>query len=123
MQMLKYGPVHRKYVGDTRMRTASQHNAAQIKRTVEADIQIRKRGIPSPVTDEYPCCSTFARLFKEAKTRCGAKSHLCGDLSRLDTHLKSMDQGKKSLNNCKICGNPEYSKRVACGVHLHAMIN
>ena len=90
VQMLKYRPVHRKYDGDTRMRPASQHNVTQRKISDEAATQISKRGRQLFITTEDPYYFTFLRSFKEAKNCHGANSYICGYLSCLYIHLKSV---------------------------------
>ena len=60
---------------------------------------------------------------KKAKTHRGANSRLCGDISCLDTHLNSVDQGKKHPNDCKVFGKPEQSNCVVCGVNFYVMTN
>ena len=122
--MLKYDLFNRKYSSNARMRPSSQQNGTQRKMAAEYDVQIRNRVRPSSVTIEDPCYSTFVRLlFKEAKTCHGANPRPCGDIFRLDTHLKSVEHGNKYANSCKVCDNPAYSKFGVCGVHLRVLKN
>ena len=67
---------------------------------------------------QYPSCSKFVRSFKEDKTCHGANSRLCWDIGCLNTHFKSVYQGKKHPNACKVFVNPAYSKCGVFGVQL-----
>ena len=45
----------------------------------------------------------------------GNKARICGDLSRLNKHLDSVENGRKHGNTCVVCGDIEYSFCKLCG--------
>ena len=57
----------------------------------------RTRGRPSAADLES---AKFTREFVRAKLGRGENSHLCGDLSRLDRHLKSAETSLKHPKAC-----------------------
>ena len=60
-----------------------------------------------------------ASKFKKANFGRGENFCLCGNLSRLDIHIKSVETALKDPKACKVCGGGGYSICGVCGVPLH----
>lgn len=59
--------------------------------------------------------------FNRAKKGRGENSRLCGDLSRLDKHIRSAKTSLKHPKACKVCGGDAYSTYVvSVTTSLHA---
>ena len=116
-QMLKYNPIHRKYPGDGKMRTATQQNSQKRKRSVARGNQ-PSRGQPRK---ESASSKKFKKSFRDAKTKRGRHSRLCGDLTALNHHIKGVKTGNKHPKACKVCGKPAYSTCTICNEALHFM--
>ena len=55
---------------------------------------------------------TAGNLEKAAR---GNGSRICGDLSRLKKHIKSVENGRKNGKTCVFCGDMAYSVCKMCG--------
>jgi len=123
IQMLEYEPKNRKYLGDDAMRVCTKQTKKS-RTTNEDDSSTmrsgrkRTRGRPSAADLQG---AKAAREFVRAKSGRGANSRLCGDLSRLDKHLKSVETSLKHPKTCRVCGGDAYSICGLCGVPLHFM--
>jgi hypothetical protein len=123
-QMLKYNPLRRKYAGDSKMRAATQQNAHKRKLS-EANANAAATASPRrgrPKKDD-PLKKKMKKAFRDAKTTRKRNSRLCGDLSLLNHHLKSVQTGNKHPRNCKVCGKKAYSLCTVCGEAMHVMPN
>ena len=117
VQMLEYDPKNRKYPGDETMRVCTkQSKRSRDKNNTSRQQNKKSRGRPS--------ASSKQQIFEEAefkKAKCGRgeNSRLCGNLSRLDRHIKSIETGLKHPKACRVCGDDCYSICAVCGVPLH----
>jgi len=123
IQMLEYDPKRRKYLGDDTMRVCTKQSKKN--RTNEEDNLVtlrsgkkRTRGRPSAADLDS---GKVAREFVRDKSGRGQNSRLCGDLSRLDRHLKSVETSLKHPKACRVCGGDAYPICGLCGVPLHFM--
>lgn len=124
IQMLEYDPKNCKYFGDDAMRVCTKQTKKNCSTDDENDSaslrsgKKRSRGRPSVVDLEN---AKVAREFVKAKSGRGENSRLCGDLSRLDRHLKSVETSLKHPKACRVCGGDAYSICGICNVPLHFM--
>ena len=136
IQMLEYNPKNRNYPGDDWMRVCTKQNKAQrvgkkkgrrdegndVDDDIDVDSNIplsaikKARGRPSAASKQK---QKEQQELKRAKHGRGANSRLCGNLSRLDKHIKSVETALKHPKACKVCGGDAYSMCNICGVPLH----
>ena len=129
LQMLQYNPKDRTYPGDDSMRVCTKQNKSQRKGKKKSRQELedddtdisetaskKGRGRPSVASKQK---QKEAQEFKRAKYGRGDNSRLCGNLSRLDKHIKSVETSLKHPKACKVCGGDAYSVCNVCGVPLH----
>ena len=96
IQMLEYEPRNRKYLGDDAMRVCTKQTKKSRTHEDESSSlrsgKKRTRGRPSAADLQE---AKIGREFVRAKSGRGENSRLCGDLSRLDKHLKSVETSLK----------------------------
>jgi len=136
VQMLEYNPRNRKYKGDDSMRVCTKQtkvqrvgNKKKVQEVESIDVDDdmddsnvsvgggkKSRGRPSASAKQK---QKEVQEFKRAKFGRGENSRLCGNLSRLDKHIKSVETALKHPKACKVCGGDAYSVCNICGVPLH----
>ena len=119
IQMLEYDPKNRKYLGDESMRVCTKQkrkDRGKFYESSSATSSKRTRGRPSEQSKQ---AIAEAAEFKRAKQGRGENSRLCGNLSRLDRHIKSVETALKHPKACRVCGGDAYSICGVCGVPLH----
>jgi len=100
IQMLEYDPKNRRYLGDDSMLACTKQNKNK-RRYDDADKSSsskRSRCSPSAVAKKQ---AMEASEFKKAKFGRGENSRLCGNLSRLDKHIKSVETALKHPRHAK----------------------
>ena len=125
--MLEYDPIKRKFPGDAEMRRCTSQkrkdratnnkDSGSLHDTRQSNKKT-KRGRPTPAMMRL---SKFRTEFLRAKDARGENSRLCGNLTRLNKHLKSVETSLKHPKSCKVCGGDAYSECEICGVFLHTM--
>ena len=118
IQMLEYDPKNRRYPGDDSMRVCTKQNKNKRGDDDPEDPSSNKRGRGRPSAVDKKTALETAK-FKKAKFGRGENSRLCGNLSRLDKHIKSVETALKHPKACKVCGGEAYSICGICGVPLH----
>ena len=120
-QLLAYHPTKRQYRGDDNFRLSTiqnqeQREAARAAVLCEgyASTSPTKRGRKNKVDVET---LNFEREFKRSKQ--GGNSRLCGDLTKLRSHINSLEIGLKHPNICAVCGTSAYSKCTLCNKYVH----
>ena len=122
-QLLAYHPTKRQYRGDDRFRLSTQQNQEQREAVravvigeacVHATTSPAKRGRKNKLDVE---AVNFEQEFKRQKR--GASTRLCGDLTKLRTHINSLEIGLKHPNLCAVCGTNAYSKCTLCNKYVH----
>ena len=122
-QLLAYHPTKRQYRGDDRFRLSTQQNQEQREAVravvigeacVHATTSLAKRGRKNKLDVE---AVNFEQEFKRQKR--GASTRLCGDLTKLRTHINSLEIGLKHPNLCAVCGTNAYSKCTLCNKYVH----
>ena len=130
LQMLQYNPKDRTYPADDSIHVCTKQNKSQRvgKKKSRQDLEDdetddaseigskKGRGQPSVASKQK---QKEAQEFKRAKYGRGDNSRLCGNLSRLDKHIKSVETSLKHPKACKVCGGDTYSDCNVCGVPLH----
>ena len=113
----------RQYRGDDRFRLSTQQNQEQREAVkavvigeacVHATTSPAKRGRKNKLDVE---AVNFEQEFKRQKR--GASTRLCGDLTKLRTHINSLEIGLKHPNLCAVCGTNAYSKCTLCNKYVH----
>ena len=93
------------------MRPSTQQSHRQSE-----NIKTRGPGRPPKKDQEIEAVSedlvTAGELDKAA---CGNGSGICGDLSRLNKHIKSVENGQNHRKTCVVCGEMAYSVCKLCG--------
>ena len=118
VQMLEYDPKNRRYHGDANMRVCTKQNKRDREQDNDSGETKRNssRGRPTVASKQQELENDY---FQKAKNARGENSRLCGDLSRLDKHIKSVETGLKHPKACRVCGGDAYSICKVCGVPLH----
>ena len=95
-------------------------NATQQRRVDRETQKVspRSRGRPKRRDDER---EHFMKCFKKCKHARGKSSRLCGDMSMIQYHLKSMETGRKHPKKCVVCGEDAHSVCTICGKALHLL--
>ena len=115
LQMLQYNPKDCIYPGDYSMHVCTKQNKSQRdgKKKSRQDLEYNEtddtsetaskkgRGRPSVSSKQK---QKEAQEFNRARYGRGDNSRLCGDLSRLDKHIKSVETSLKHPKACKVCG-------------------
>ena len=117
--MLEYDPKNRKYLGDNSMRVCTKQkkkNRSEGTDPEESSGSKRSRSRPSAVSKRLALQTSES---KKAKFGRGENIRLCGNLCRLDKHIKSAETALKHHKACKVCGGDAYSVCEVCGVPLH----
>ena len=107
----KYKPSARNYPGDEKMIPYTQQS--HIQRT---DRKTRGPGRSRKNDQEIEAVredSVTAGDLEKASRRNG--SQICGDLSRLKKHIKSVENRRKHGNKCVVCAEMAYSVCKLCG--------
>ena len=120
-QLLSYHPTQRQYLGDLQFRVSTKQTQAQRAAAVAEVIEEgdettspTKRGRKTKRDSQR---ESFEQEFKKSKR--GANTRLCGDLTKLRTHINNMELGLKHPNNCAVCGTSAYSKCRLCNKYVH----
>ena len=118
VQMLEYDPKNRRYYGDASMRVCTKQNKRDRDQDNNSSESKRNtsRGRPTVDSKQQELENDY---FKKAKNARGENSRLCGNLPRLDKHIKSVETGLKHPKACRVCGGDTYSICRVCGVPLH----
>ena len=119
IQMLEYDPKNCKYRGDDSMRVCTKQKKMSRKEAADSEGSSgskRSRGRPSAVSKQL---AFETSEFKKAKFGRGENSRLCGNLFRLEKHIKSVETALKHPKSCKVCGGDAYSICGVCNVPLH----
>jgi len=120
IQMLEYDPTKRKYLGDNEMRVCTKQNKKA--RVDDEDVtelhggRSRNRGRPSAQILKQQKIKT---AYNKAKSGRGEHSRLCGDLTRFNRHMKSLETALKHPKQCRVCGLDAYSICGLCKAPLH----
>ena len=118
--MLEYDPLKRKYICDDAMRACTKQKRKDRMSNDDDTTKggSKRRGRPTAAALWE---AQVIHEFNKAKKGRGENSRLCGDLSRLDKHLRSVKTSLKHPKACKVCGGDAYSTCGVCGVPLHYM--
>ena len=120
--MLEYDPKNWKYLGDDSMQVCTKQkrkdrgkfdNSSTATKSASSK---RTRGRPSEQSKQ---AVAEAAEYKRAKQGRGENSPLCGNLSRLERHIKSVETALKRPKARRVCGGDAYSICGVCGVPLH----
>ena len=120
IQMLEYDPTKRNYHGDDAMRVCTKQNKKSRSQDDESSSlhSGRKRMRGRPTTQQMKE-TKINNEFNKAKSGRGENSRLCGDLTRLNKHIKSIQTSLKHPKQCKVCGQDAYSICGLCKAPLH----
>ena len=116
--MLEYSPIKIQYPGDSAMRSSTQQRK---KDRVGDETVAPRRGRPKRCTSETRESDSYVKGFKTSKRARGNNSRLCGDLSMLQHHMKSLETGRKHPKKCVVCGEDSHSFCGICGKALHML--
>ena len=108
----------RRYTCQKRKNRSTNNKDSESLHDTRQSNKKNKRGRPTPAMMRL---SKFRTEFLRAKDACGENSRLCGNLMRLNKHLKSVETLLKHPKSCKVCGGDAYSECKICGVFLHTM--
>ena len=111
------------------MRVSTRQPTKNRQRSCETGSGRRGRGRPGharPTPEVAPAGRvTKQQIQLQSKRRASSTpgnpphSRLCGDLSHLQNHINSVENGIKRPRVCHVCGENAYSKCGLCGVALH----
>eukprot|EP00957_Ditylum_brightwellii_P199980 15244785-Ditylum_brightwellii.AAC.1 len=83
--------------------------------------QKHDRPSTSSSLQSHPNKDSLVKYFKDTKTKRGANSRLCWNLTDLKRHLSSAVIGKKQPKSYRLCSKPAYSICTIFGASLHIL--
>ena len=117
--MLKYKPMARKYPGDEKMRSSTQQSQRQRDAAKKTRGPGRPRKNNETTTNEIAMTDDSVTVGDLKKAARGNTSRICGDLSLLKKHIKSVVSGRKHGKTCVVCGEMAYSICKMCDRAMH----
>ena len=93
--MLEYDPTKRNYYGDDAMRVCIKQNKKSRSDNNESSLQCARKRIRGTPTAQQMKETKINNEFNKAKSGRGENSRLCGNLTRLNKHIKSIQTSLK----------------------------